>query len=221
MKRIPVLENAIRGVRRRSSTACPVLGLAVPREQQSSTGSSSPSGVVIRLIPAIMSDIFPIERLRIESLRNNVRRKIVGTDAHPQPATPHYTNDILVDMSPETSLRLVHDIARDCPALSQACVLSKVWLRRRSIDEISPFMLSILFVYLFRRGRLNVQMGPFHMLRVLLTFLAETSLAKGAGIDILPAGAPTSLALNASDMHRLRSVFDIVVLIPRNVISGG
>lgn len=194
----------------------PVLCLGLSKRKRTSD-SFFDDTVVVRLLPALdpQSSPFLVRRMRLESLKNNVRRRVVGRLDREQPATPHYTNDVLVDMSFESNLHVLHKLSTTSSAFSLASVLLKVWLRQRKLDEstdsASGFMISMLLVHLLEQRYLNAQMSVFHIFRVCMTWLRDNDLAK---TPIQMRGDKDDELLDEKSMRNLQDAFDVVVLAP-------
>eukprot|EP00501_MAST-03F_sp_TOSAG23-6_P001729 GSMAST32.ASY1.ANO1.1803.1 assembled CDS len=151
----------------------------------SKSTNSSLSKCVLRILPCVSADAFSHGKLALR--RNNVRRRCFLDE--PQPATPLYNNSILEDMCFRDHLQQLHALALESPSFAQACILLKIWSRRRQLheasDSVNGFQLCILLLHLFRTGVVTPQMDPYHIFRLTIEFIANTDVAE-SGI-LIPA----------------------------------
>ncbi|CAG8439197.1 12775_t:CDS:10, partial [Funneliformis mosseae] len=119
---------------------------------------------VIRVLPSISPETFPLRRL--SPSRNNVRPHHDTNDpqisASNLPPTPQYNNAILSDMYYVKHLHDLYKQTKLCSAFADACKLAKVWLNQRGFggDEdgssgFNGFTWSMLTKYLLHAGGQN------------------------------------------------------------------
>jgi len=118
--------------------------------------------------------------------------------------SPFRNNAIVEDLMMVSHLAQLHTTITDCPAMIDAIIMFKVWLRQRDSlrdHSFNGFLMSMLMIYLLQARQLNLQMSSYQLFRVTLSFLAAGTLLEH-GI---------SLATDAADSLVLfREHFDVV-----------
>ena len=85
--------------------------------------------------------------------RNNVRPSFIESTSQqsdslnrsdqspPGPPTPHYNTALLTELgAKERHLKELYDAVKECPALVDAVVLAKIWVKQRSLDKVCSFV---------------------------------------------------------------------------------
>eukprot|EP00123_Amoebidium_parasiticum_P006098 comp17152_c0_seq1/m.15971 comp17152_c0_seq1/g.15971 ORF comp17152_c0_seq1/g.15971 comp17152_c0_seq1/m.15971 type:complete len:1225 (-) comp17152_c0_seq1:790-4464(-) len=147
----------------------------------------------IRILPVISPDTFKL--LRLAPDRNCVRHKHVASvlglaDSQPDDdegeggPTPHYNNSVLEDTMMTSHLASLHAHMTSCPALVEAVILFKVWLRQRGLPKgtkfanglqgFNGFVVSMILCHLMDTRRINRQMSCYQMFRLTLDFIAKS-----------------------------------------------
>ena len=93
------------------------------------------------------SNYFKMSRLSPD--RNNVRPDFLESTDHqsdlqnqsdqslPGPPTPHYNATLLMELGAmERHLKELYDVTQQCPAVVDAVMLSKIWLKQRGLENV-------------------------------------------------------------------------------------
>lgn len=149
----------------------------------------------IHIYPVIAEDLFKSSRLAVD--KNNVRLDGEDSDmSNGLPATPHYNNSVLEDASMVAHLQVLHEQLNGCPAMLDALLLLKVWMRQRELDEsedgLNGFLLAVIMTHLAQPWvrKISKSMSSYQVFKVTLDFLAKgcllkkgIALANGNGVE--------------------------------------
>lgn len=168
----------------------------------------------IRLIPVITTDVFKLSKLAPS--RNNIRHDPSMTEAEMRACrTPLYNNAVLEDMMMRQHTRELHAALTEAPQLAAACVLAKVWLRQRGLDQahdsLNGHLVSMLLLYLYLKQRITPQTPSDQMFKVLVQFLASHKLADEP-LQFPPAADVGGVVLTSDGLAAFRAAFELVVL---------
>jgi len=164
----------------------------------------------IHIYPVTAEGLFKESRLAVE--KNNVR--LEGEDselANGLPATPHYNNAVLEEGRALAHLQLLHGHMNACPAMLDALLLLKVWMRQRELDDsadsVMGFHLAMLLAYLASPAvrKVNRAMSSYQIFKVALDFLSKPHLRE-KGISFA-SGAAAERQVAAFGRH-----FEVVFL---------
>lgn len=138
----------------------------------------------IILHTSIPEEFFPFAKLLPN--RNNVRPSTVTTrEAEDRnkdadlAATPLYNSALLLEMgSRERHINDLYICILNCPAITDAILLCKVWLKQRgwikSYGDFNGFHCGMLMMYLLYHHKLNRHMSSYQVFRILLQFIATS-----------------------------------------------
>lgn len=139
----------------------------------------------------IAEDLFKASRLAVD--KNNVRLEGEDSDlSKGLPATPYYNNSVLEDGRMVAHLMALHEQLNGCPAMLDALLLLKVWMRQRELDEsedgLNGFLLAMLMAHLAQPSirKVSKSMSSYQIFKVTLDFLAKGSLLK-KGVSLVRA----------------------------------
>ncbi|RLN44530.1 hypothetical protein BBJ29_002943 [Phytophthora kernoviae] len=168
--------------------------------------------VCVRVIPVVTPELFKLAKLAPS--RNNVRHEPNMTEEEmKQCSTPMYNNSILEDMMMRQHTRELHAALKEAPQLSEACILTKVWLRQRGFhkttDSMNGFLTSMLLLYLYQEKRINAQTPSDQMFKVMMQFIAVHKL-ENEPLHFPPAEG--GVMLTTEGMQTFRSSYDLVFL---------
>jgi U3 small nucleolar RNA-associated protein 22 len=170
---------------------------------------------MIRILPAISSNIFPLEKL--SPMHANIRSSTT-------PSTI-YNASILVDIAYLSSLTQLYQASESCPAFRDATLLGKVWLRQRGFSGsfnqggFGSFEWTWFLSFLLRTGGpndrhvLDVKFSSFQLFRGALNSLVMTDRVKEevvecidsqAGINVFYKMTPSSYRM--VNVERLRLI---------------
>ena len=138
----------------------------------SGSADTTIDGWVVRLIPCLSADAFPLVKLRTQ--RCNLRS--LGTRP-----SPTYNNLLGLESTYSNTLALLHSTySKDTRgSLREATILLKVWLRQRFANQAySPtgFQLTLILLHLVATRKLSLQMSSYQIVRVCLNYLKTTTL---------------------------------------------
>ncbi|KDO23597.1 hypothetical protein SPRG_10792 [Saprolegnia parasitica CBS 223.65] len=160
--------------------------------------------IILHVYPVLSEDCFSVAKLNPG--RSNIR-------SEPAAPTPRYNNAILEDMRMLSHLKALHTVASQSPAFVEACMLTKVWLRQRSLD-MNGFQASMLLLYLVHMKKIHLTTSSDAMFKIWLQFLASydvsTPLVFPADGDVVPTEAA---------LHVFSDAFDVVFLDASNRLN--
>ncbi|OZJ05685.1 hypothetical protein BZG36_01432 [Bifiguratus adelaidae] len=174
---------------------------------------------IIRIIPSIAPDTFIARRLA--PTRNCIRPKGMDENATPTnlPPTPLYNASILSDASYVLNLTFLYTQVKKCAGFVDACLMGRVWLHQRGLDEIdhdagrglNGFLWSMVMAYLLsgnvRGGRkLAAGFSSYQLFRGTMDFLATFDFEKD-GLMISNEAPEADFAL-----QKFKETSDIVVV---------
>ncbi|KAI8889507.1 Nrap protein [Backusella circina FSU 941] len=122
---------------------------------------------VIRILPSVNAEIFPIHRLAPG--KSNVKTS--------QDPTPHYNASLLVDTSYSSNLAFLYQHSKNSPEFKNAILLARTWIYQRGL-KFSPFLFSMLMAYLIQGKKdgtgkkLSASHSSYQLLRGTLDFIA-------------------------------------------------
>ncbi|CAO3646839.1 unnamed protein product [Cunninghamella echinulata] len=181
---LSVLANAIVSSKKNFSVEYSILNgdrlkpiLLVKSPEDKSDIDFSKTKSVIRIIPYIKDDVFPVQRLGPD--RNCVRPKENETIL----PTPQYNASLLQDISYTTNLAFLYQHSKNCSGFKDAVILGKTWLYQRglaSIDQTQSgwngFLFAMIMGYLLQNGpnkKLSNGHSSYQLLRGTIDFLAN------------------------------------------------
>lgn len=138
---------------------------------------------IIRIIPCIANDVFPIQRLAPSKC--NLRKDDESSADKNSQSTPLYNAAILKDTVPVSSLAFLYQHAKSTPAVKEAVMLAKIWLYQRGLDAstskgsgFSLFIFSMLMGYLLQDGvkgnkKLSTGYSSYQLMRGTMDFLGK------------------------------------------------
>lgn len=144
---------------------------------------------VIRIIPFIPPTAFKLDRLLPN--KSNIHEASADADdetkaGQAEAATPHYNNAIVEDMLYQTHQKLIHEQLQNSPAIVDAILLFKIWLRQRSMhvgaDTMNGFLASMLLLHLLQLRKVNREMSSYQIFRAALDFIVRTDFTAGVAM---------------------------------------
>ncbi|KAI7865088.1 Nrap protein [Spinellus fusiger] len=130
--------------------------LLVKPTQDKSEVDFTKTKCVIRIMPCISSQTFPVPRLAPG--RNNVRSK--EDENETLKPTPHYNASLLMDTTFTSNLAFLYQHSKACAAFKDSMVLAKTWLHQRGLTStheyhsgFNAFLFSMLTGYLLQGGK--------------------------------------------------------------------
>jgi U3 small nucleolar RNA-associated protein 22 len=166
----------------------PIEGISKAKQRnltpiEGSDSDFSKSRARIRILPSISRNLFPAQKLiyihtqgqdgkTVKNIRCNIRTA-------PDTQTPLYNNAILCDSTHVHFLTQIYNASQTCPALLDAAILGKQWLRQRGFSSsfthggFGSFEWTWFVSYLLRAG------GPSGR-NVLETAFSSFQLFRGA-----------------------------------------
>ena len=144
----------------------------------------------IRLLPHPPHQLFKLAKLL--PFENCVRQHLYSELDQPVPSpTPLYNNSLLSTLFYEQHLHSVFAALEQCPALRDAVLLVKVWLRERELDSgwggFSGFLATMLLVYLLQNASVSSGMTEFQMFRVFILTLSASNWTEEP-VSLFPKG---------------------------------
>ncbi|KAH8549941.1 Nrap protein [Umbelopsis sp. PMI_123] len=146
------------------------------------------SKCVIRLIPCIGANVFPV--IRLGPSRNNVRPKN-HTEVDSLAPTPQYNAALLQDTTYTSSLAFIYQHEKRSSALKEAIKLARVWLYQRGLASVeqgksgfNTFIFTMIMCYLLQGGgsnggkKLAHGFSSYQLLRGTIDFLATHDFVK-------------------------------------------
>ena len=148
------------------------------------------SKIDIRLLPHPPQQLFKLAKLL--PFENCVRHHLHSDLDQPAPyPTPLYNNSLTSTLFYEQHLHSVFSALEQCPALRDAVMLVKVWLRERELDSgwggFSGFLATMLLTYLLGKRSISGGMSEFQMFRVFILTLAASNWTEEP-ISLFPEG---------------------------------
>ena len=200
------------------------------------------SKFVVRIHVGVAPGTFQAHRLAPGF--NNVRRAATGLVASSdssagagagagadEPATPRYNAGVLADMFMQLQLKTFHEALVAAPAVPDALVVLKSWLRCRGDgalpDAFTGFHLTALVVYLLQTRVLADNMVAYQVVRTVLQWLATNSLVSNPVVLRPPAGGAdggadvggNANALPSDALAAFRKHFDVVMVGPSHQLN--
>lgn len=186
----------------------PILVVVPTRED----GEQVSSKFRIQIIPSIPETVFPMERTL--PIRSRVRHQHVeGSDPSASFPTPFYNASIRADALVTTYLKTLHETATACDSFKDACILGRVWLRKRGFGAeirsggFGSFEWAALMALLLQNGRsgggfLSYGYSSYQLFKGTIQFLASRDLIKnpyfGGKQNInIPSGSEIPYAFDA------------------------
>ncbi|TPX30639.1 hypothetical protein SmJEL517_g05826 [Synchytrium microbalum] len=131
------------------------------------------SSFQIRILPCISPSLFPASRLAPS--RNSVRSPT-------SPPTPKYNTSILSESSYISHLNYMYTAIQGTPALMDASILVKVWLRQRGLGDYG-FLCSVLMAWLVKTGPSGKGVGggslsSYQILKLVMQFMASNEFVQ-------------------------------------------
>ncbi|KAF4437049.1 U3 small nucleolar RNA-associated 22 [Fusarium acutatum] len=145
------------------------------------------SPYTIRLIPCAPDGLFPKPKL-LPSSNNN--RSGESDDKKPQAGTPFYNSTLKAEETFISYLRVLTHAKNECPALTDACVLGRIWLQQRgfgsSISQggFGHFEWSVMVALLLQMGgrkgqaALSNSLSSTELFKAAVQFLSATDFNK-------------------------------------------
>ena len=171
----------------------------------------------IRLIPSISRSLFPAAKL--VSTRCNIRK-------HANTPTPLYNAAILADSTYIHFLPQIYSATHSCPALIDAILLGKIWLRKRGFSTafceggFGGFEWSWFLGHLLRGGGpngrkvLDTAFSSFQLFRGALNSLVLTERIVGENVECLDVESGVNVFYKMTPMsYRLVYAFKIVLIV--------
>ncbi|CEP14637.1 hypothetical protein [Parasitella parasitica] len=130
---------------------------------------------VIRILPSVSADVFPIHRLAPGK-----------SCVKPAEATPHYNASLLMDTSYTGNLAFLYQHSKASPEFKHAIVLARTWLHQRFHNTslgFTPFVFAMLTAYLIQGNpdgsgkKLSASHSSYQLLRGTLDFIATHDFA--------------------------------------------
>ncbi|KAL7323595.1 U3 snoRNP protein [Mucor circinelloides] len=130
---------------------------------------------VIRILPSINADVFPIHRLAPGK-----------SCVKPAQATPHYNASLLMDTSYTGNLAFLYQHSKSSPEFKNAILLARTWLHQRFHNTnigFTPFVFAMLMAYLMQGNKdgsgkkLSASHSSYQLLRGTLDFIATHDFA--------------------------------------------
>ena len=109
------------------------------------------------------------------------------------------------DLQQAEHLAKLHNLLEECPTMSDAILMFKVWLRQRNLQNsrsFNGFLISMLMLYLVQKRYLNVQMSSYQLFRVTLNYISSEEILKGISLS----------TQNSDDISEFLQYFPIVFL---------
>jgi U3 small nucleolar RNA-associated protein 22 len=122
---------------------------------------------VIRILPSVSADVFPIHRLAPGK----------GCVKTTEEATPHYNASLLMDTSYSSNLAFLYQHSKNSAEFKNAILLARTWIYQRGL-KFSPFLFSMLMAYLIQGKKdgtgkkLSASHSSYQLLRGTLDFIA-------------------------------------------------
>jgi U3 small nucleolar RNA-associated protein 22 len=126
---------------------------------------------VIRILPSVNADVFPIHRLAPGK-----------SCVKPAEATPHYNTSILMDTSYTGNLAFLYQHSKNSPEFKNAILLARTWIHQRGLATsntgFSPFLFAMLTAYLMQGNKdgtgkkLSASHSSYQLLRGTLDFIS-------------------------------------------------
>ncbi|KAI8645019.1 Nrap protein [Parasitella parasitica] len=130
---------------------------------------------VIRILPSVSADVFPIHRLAPGK-----------SCVKPAEATPHYNASLLMDTSYTGNLAFLYQHCKASPEFKNAILLARTWLHQRFHNTslgFTPFVFAMLMAYLIQGNqdgtgkKLSASHSSYQLLRGTLDFIATHDFA--------------------------------------------
>ncbi|KAI6661094.1 Nucleolar protein 6 [Oopsacas minuta] len=141
----------------------------------------------IRLLPHPPNELFKLTKLL--PYENCVRHNLDSLSS-PNP-TPLYNNSLLSTLFYEQHLHSIFTAMELCPAIRDAVLLVKEWLRRRNLEDgwggFSGFLGTMLLTYLLSCRNVSNGMSEFQIFRVFILTLASSNWTEEP-ISLFPEG---------------------------------
>lgn len=126
---------------------------------------------VIRILPSVNSDVFPIHRLAPGK-----------SCVKPAEATPHYNASLLMDTSYTGNLAFLYQHSKNSPDFKNAILLARTWIHQRGLATnhtgFTPFLFAMLMAYLMQGNKdgtgkkLSASHSSYQLLRGTLDFIS-------------------------------------------------
>ncbi|KAG2229799.1 Nrap protein [Thamnidium elegans] len=126
---------------------------------------------VIRILPSINADVFPIHRLAPGK-----------SCVKPAESTPHYNASLLMDTSYTGNLAFLYQHSKNSPDFKNAVLLARTWIYQRGLaitnTGFTPFLFSMIMAYLMQGNKdgtgkkLSASHSSYQLLRGTLDFLS-------------------------------------------------
>ncbi|KAG1171806.1 hypothetical protein G6F70_006734 [Rhizopus microsporus] len=129
---------------------------------------------VIRILPSVDLDTFPMHRLA-------PGKSSVKTSTDNTMATPHYNASLLVDTSYTANLAFLYQHSKACPEFKNAVLLARTWIYQRGLANIgfTPFLFAMIMSYLMQGNKdgidkkLSSTHSSYQLFRGTLDFIAS------------------------------------------------
>lgn len=162
--------------------------ILMSNNQDKSDSDFTKAKCVIRVIPCIAANVFPVQRLGPS--RNNVRPKSHVEGASLEP-TPQYNAALLQDTSYTSNLAFLYKHEKRSAALKDAIMLARVWLYQRGLASaeqgrggFNTFIFAMIMCYLLQGGgsnggkKLAHGFSSYQLLRGTIDFLSTYDFTK-------------------------------------------
>lgn len=126
---------------------------------------------VIRILPSVSADVFPIHRLAPGK-----------SCVKPAKATPHYNASLLIDTSYTGNLAFLYQHSKNSPDFKNAILLARTWIYQRGLAAtntgLTPFLFAMVMAYLMQGNKdgtgkkLSASHSSYQLLRGTLDFLS-------------------------------------------------
>lgn len=141
--------------------------------------------LLIRIMPTICESLFFPARLGPS--RNSLRPAFLKLNHEPQP-TPFYNNSILMDASYQNHVAHIYKAIKEEGPVAETIQLLKRWVLLRDIHDISPFLVSMLFIGFLNNSyqiiskekkslNLSRKWSCFQLFRVFLEFMGNLNVS--------------------------------------------
>ncbi|KAI7906247.1 Nrap protein [Cokeromyces recurvatus] len=164
---------------------------------------------VIRILPCVDSDVFPLQRLAPGK-----------SCVKPAEATPHYNASLLMDTAYTGHLAFLYQHIKSSQDFKNAVLLARTWIHQRGLTAIgfTPFLFSMLMAYLIQGNKdgmgkkLSSSHSSYQLLRGTLDFISTHDFST----------SPIFLGENEKEGFssiEFQKAFDVVIVDPSGTLN--